>query len=149
MHITELELQPLLKFEGVPRHEMEIRIQTLARDVQRLRDENRVINANITVVQSRCTEQEEELRLHRRESRLTGTTEGKFFLDAAHANELGKKKYFGSYTLDHMLNVLCEETGEAARAHCHNEGRDALYAELAQVAGVCARIAAEQLASGD
>jgi hypothetical protein len=136
------------KFQGVPRSELEERIMTLLAFVSRQLADEHQLNENLTHVQNRCTEQELELRQHRAESKLAGTPVGDFLLEAAHMNELALKKYPGPYSLEHMLCVLCEESGEAARAHCHQEGPEALRLELAQTAGVCARIVTECLNQG-
>lgn len=133
------------KFQGVPRSELEDRIMTLLAHAGRRQSEVRQLNEQLTHVQTRCTEQELELRKHRAESKLARTPMGDFFLEAAHMNTLALAKYPGPYSLEHMLCVLCEESGEAARAHCHKEGPEAIRMELAQVAGVCARIVTECL----
>ena len=133
------------KFLDTPRIEIEARVVKLLAYVLAQDKLNRELVQQLTHVQERCTEQELELRKHRAESKLAGTPVGDFLLEAAHANELGKKKYPGPYTLEYMLCVLHEESGESARAYCHKEGSDAIRLELAQAAGVCARIATECL----
>jgi hypothetical protein len=133
------------EFQGVPRSELEARIMVLLNCLQRQYANTHQLNDQLTHVQTRCTEQELELRKHRAENRLAGTPVGDFLLEAAHMNELALKTYPGPYSLEHMLCVLCEESGEAARAYCRQEGDEALRNELAQVAGVCARIVTECL----
>lgn len=145
MMIAALNVAHFKKFEGVPRTELEDRIVFLLDQINRWIVENHQLTAQLTHVQTRCTEQELELRKHRAESKLAGTPVGDFLLEAAHHNELALKKYPGPYSLEHMLCVLCEESGEAARAHCHKEGPEAIRLELGQVAGVCARIVTECL----
>jgi hypothetical protein len=132
------------KFDGMPRSELERRIEWLVATLLSERVQNKQLLEQLTSVQERCTAQEEELRLHRRQQALTGE-EWCFLLDAAHANTIGKQKYPGPYSLEHMICVLAEESGAAARAHCHKEGNARILEEITQVAGVCLRIATECL----
>jgi len=146
---TTMKIKPVFdgfaKFQGVPRSELEERIITLLTYAAKQAVTAQQLSEQLTHVQTRCTEQELELRKHRAENKLAGTPVGDFLLEAAHMNEMALKKYPGTYPIEHMLCVLCEESGEAARAHCHQEGNEALRNELAQVAGVCARIVTECL----
>ena len=85
-----------------------------------------------------------ELRVLRAESRLP-VEEREFLMHAAHMLTLARKKYPTTEPLPHLLAVLSEETGEAARALTHNEGPERLRDELAQVVATCVRIAVERL----
>lgn len=126
------------------RAQLEARVATLTNLLGEKTGVLKQTTEQLTHVQKRCTEQEEELRLHRRQAALSGP-EWCFLLDAAHANRIARTKYPGPYSLEHMICVLAEESGEAARAHCHQEGRVRILEELTQVAGVCLRIATECL----
>lgn len=147
--MTKVDLLAVQKTDGVGRSELEARIHMLAAEVLRLRQENGELTSSLTGVQAHSTRQLNELRVHRALQPVNvmgDNPEGAFLAEALHELALARAKYPGPETLETLLLVLCEESGETARAHLHKEGSARIREEAAQVVATCIRLVTEGLA---
>lgn len=139
------DLSHFKKFEGVSRTVLEERIHELTSMVASLRRTNLDALEVVSNLQARGTQLLDEARRSRVEREWADKPEGALLYNALHELALARAKHPGPFTLDYMLVVLAEEVGEVARARAHDEGDKQMRLELAQVIGVCLRIATEYL----